>query len=304
MSPYVHYYGHTVEKSESCVNTLLISTVSTKHPSKANTTNLQKVSLSHLFHGKPPVISPKQILCFGVCCTEIKLLSFHFLVDNTGSSYPRPPQACLPLNITMCHSTEVKVSPSELPLTGIKGRPDAAGKQREWEPQLGLQTSWRRGPLRLRLPMMGGIALPVAATWNGSVQVPCSPLGWNDYLFIVEGKKESGLWMEVLVVSGGVRNRWQKSICYLLLPVHRSALSLRCHTNYQHTLLLGSSRHGMQIAKSTLSFPFLRRFHHRHTSGQKRTARVPCFKAMANHEHSSSEMAIGFRSRTSGRMDC
>lgn len=51
-----------------------------------------------------------------------------------------PPQACLPLNITMCHSTEVKVSPSELPLTGIKGQPDAAGKQRERKPQVGLQT--------------------------------------------------------------------------------------------------------------------------------------------------------------------
>ncbi len=129
---------------------------------------------------------------------------------------------------------------------------------------------------------------------------------WMEWLLIHSWREEweSGSWMEVLVVSGGVRNRWQKSICYLLLPVHRSAPSLRCHTNYQHTLLLGSSRHGMQIAKSTLSFPFLRRFHHRHTSGQKRTARVPCFKATANHEHSSSEMAIGFRGRTSGRMDC
>lgn len=54
---------------------------------------------------------------------------------------PPPPRTCLPLNIRMCHSTEVKVSPSELPLAGTKGRPDAAGKQREREPQLGLQTS-------------------------------------------------------------------------------------------------------------------------------------------------------------------
>lgn len=95
--------------------------------------------------------------------------------------------------------------------------------------------------------------------------------------------------MGVLVVSGGVRNRWQKGICYLPLPVHPSAPSLRCHTNYQSTSLLGSSQRGMQIAKSTLSFPFLHRFHHRHTSGQKRTARVPRFKATANREHSSSK---------------
>lgn len=31
---------------------------------------------------------------------------------------------------------------------------------------------------------------------------------------------------------------------------------------------------------------------------------VPRFKATANREHSSSETAMGFRGRTSGRMDC
>ncbi len=161
---------------------------STKHPFKGHYNKSSKSkSFPFISWQTTTVISPKQMLCFGVCCAEIKLSSISWW-KTQGPVTHAPPRACLPLNITMCHSTEVKVSPSELPLTGIKGRPDAAGKQRERKPQLGLQTSWRRGHLRLRLPMMGGIALPAAATWNGPVQVPCSPLGWNDYLFIVEGK--------------------------------------------------------------------------------------------------------------------
>ncbi len=84
---------------------------------------------------------------------------FHFLVENTGSSTHAPPRACLPLNITMCHSTEVKVSPSELPLTGIK-----AGLMRqvnrESESHSLVTDQLKKRPSPVRLPMMGGSLYP------------------------------------------------------------------------------------------------------------------------------------------------